>query len=304
MSWKLLEQAVARVNKTLISPAAQKHFSYIHSDKRKSVPINFFEWGDRAQPTVICMGGVANSAMRFSLLARALKSKFHVVSMDWAGRGDSGWLEEIDDYTNGQAIEQLGQLIRHLKKKRVHLVGSSYGGTIAIAYASQNPKTVRSLVLNDIGPEMSASRRKRRSAVLAKHYVFREFSSLERKVGASQKNDGIDDKDLLLFNAYHLTRWSENEQGRVYKHDPRAMLAYKGYASKKLDQWEQWNRVTQPVLLIRGVLSDALTEGTVKQMLKKPDLSIFRVPNAGHTPSLMAADQIHAVQSFLLGLPR
>lgn len=304
MSWKLLEQAVTRVNKTLISPATHRHFLYKHTPKGKSVPIRYFEWGNRSNPTVICMGGIANSAMRFSLLAKALKSKFHVVSMDWAGRGDSGWLEELDDYTNDQAVDQLGQLIRHLKKRRVHLIGSSYGGTIAIAYASDHPERIRSIVLNDIGPEMSASRRKRRSAVLAKHYVFREFSSLERKVGASQKNDGIDDKDLLLFNAFHLTRWSDTEQGRIYKHDPRAMLAYRQYASKKLDQWREWGKITQPVLLVRGVLSDALCDKTVKKMLAKQNLQLFKVPNAGHTPSLMSSDQIAAVKQFLNALPR
>lgn len=304
MSWKFLEQAVTRVNKTLVSPAAHKRFFYKHCQKGKSVPISYFEWGDRANPTVICMGGIANSAMRFSLLAKALKSRFHVVSMDWAGRGDSGWLEELADYTNEQAVDQLDQLLRSLRKKRVHLIGSSYGGTIAITYSSYFPERVRSIVLNDIGPEMSASRRKRRSTVLAKHYVFHEFSSLERKVGASQKNDGINDKDLLLFNAFHLTRWSETEQGRIYKHDPRAMLAYRQYASKKLDQWRDWENISHPVLLVRGMLSDALAEKTVKKMMQKPNISIFKVPNAGHTPSLMSPDQIAAVKTFLNELPR
>jgi pimeloyl-ACP methyl ester carboxylesterase len=304
MSWKPLEQAVKRVNTTLASPAAHQRFFYKHSQKGKLVPISYFEWGDRANPTVICMGGVANSAMRFSLLAKALKSRFHVVSMDWAGRGDSGWLEELSDYTNEQAVDQLDQLLRSLRKKRIHLIGSSYGGTIAITYGSRFPERVRSIVLNDIGPEMSASRRKRRSAVLAKHYVFHEFSSLERKVGASQKNDGINDKDLLLFNAFHLTRWSEIEQGRVYKHDPRAMLAYRHYASKKLNQWQEWEKITQPIFLVRGVLSDALSDKTVKRMLVKPNVSLFKVPNAGHTPSLMSPDQITAVKTFLNGLPK
>lgn len=298
MSWKNLESAVTRVNKLLGLPPKKQFFNYKNS-KKQLVPINYFEWGQSKNPTIICMGGVANSAMRFSFLAKALSKKYHIIAMDWAGRGDSGWLEDIDDYNNEQAIDQLNQLIKSIKKRKVHLIGSSLGGTIAISFSSRNPKKVKSLILNDIGPEMSASRRKKRSIVLAKHYVFKEFSDLERKVGASQKNDGITNKDLLLFNAFHLTKWSESDQGRIYKHDPRAMLAYKQYAKNNLNQWDDWRNIEQPTLLIRGVLSDALTNKTIKKMLSQKDFGIHQVPNAGHTPSLMTSDQITAIENFL-----
>lgn len=300
MSWKKLELAVGRVNKALTPPPAKKFFIYQGKCKKKSTPINYFEWGNANNETIVCMGGVANSAMRFSFLANQLQEKYHLISMDWAGRGDSGWLEEIEDYCSDQAINQLNQLIKHLNKRSVHLIGSSLGGTVAVSFASEYPKKVKTIVLNDIGPEMSPSRRKRRSTVLAKHYVFKEFSELERKIGASQKNDGINDKDILLFNAYHLTKWSENEKGRIYKHDPRAMLAYKKYAGKKLDQWAEWNSLNHRMLLIRGALSDALTEKTVNKMLLTKNISLFRVLNAGHTPSLTTNDQINAISKFYL----
>lgn len=300
MHWEKLELAVARVNKKLAPTPIKKLFTYMDDIKKKPTPINYFEWGNSKNETIICMGGVANSAMRFAFLAQELQQNYHVIAMDWAGRGDSGWLEELEDYTPDQAINQLTQLMNHLNKKSVHLIGSSLGGTIALSFASQNPKKVKTIVLNDIGPEMSPSRRKRRSTVLAKHYVFREFSDLERKVGASQKNDGIEDKDILLFNAYHLTKWSENEIGRIYKHDPRAMLAYKKYASKKLEQWAEWNSLHHPILLIRGALSDALTNSTVKKMLTSKSISLFKVMNAGHTPSLTTNDQINAITKFYL----
>lgn len=300
MPWKKLELAVGRVNKTLSPLPEKKLFFFTDKFKKKLTPINYYEWGDANNQTIICIGGVANSAMRFSFLAHELREKFHVISMDWAGRGDSGWLEELEDYSFDQATNQLNQLIKHLNKRSVHIIGSSLGGTVALSFASQYPKKIKSIVLNDIGPEMSPSRRKRRSTVLAKHYVFKEFSDLERKIGASQKNDGIKDKDILLFNAFHLTKWSENEAGRIYKHDPRAMLAYKKYASKKLDQWTEWNNLNQPILLIRGALSDALTDKTVNKMVESKNINLFMVLDAGHTPSLTTKDQINAITRFYL----
>lgn len=298
MAWKKLELAVNKVNKRLSPSPTKKIFSYTDNLKKRAFPISYFEWGENSNETIVCMGGVANSAMRFSFLANDLQKKYHVISMDWAGRGDSGWLEELEDYNLDQALNQLEQLLKHINKRSVHLIGSSLGGTVALSFANKYPKRIKSIVLNDIGPEMSPTRRKRRSDVLAKHYVFKEFSDLERKIGASQKNDGIKDKDILLFNAYHLTKWSENEAGRVYKHDPRAMLAYKKYASKRLDQWVEWNNLHQPILLIRGALSDALTDKTVNRMLKKKDITLFKVMDAGHTPSLTTNDQIDAISNF------
>jgi pimeloyl-ACP methyl ester carboxylesterase len=302
MTWTKLKKSVYKINKLLNCNPQKKIFNYTYRNKK--VPINFLEWGNASKSTVICLGGIANVAIRFSFLAKELQSDYHIVAMDWAGRGDSGWLEEIEDYTNKQALDQLSQLMIFLNKESVHIIGSSYGGTIAIDFASIFPKKVKSIVLNDIGPEMSAARRKRRSMVLAKHYVFKDFLELERKLGASQKNDGIADKNILLFNAYHLTKWSDIEQGRVYKHDHRAMLAYKKYSKNKLDQWDAWDRVKNPIHLIRGELSDALTNKTISKMLSNDNLSIFKVPYAGHTPSLVSEDQVKSIKDFLMRIDK
>ena len=288
-----------------------RHFDYHHPVRlqkgpprfRKPYPVKvaYTEWGDKENPTVVCCGGVANTAMRFNYLAADLQSHFHVVCVDWVGRGRSGWMADERDYSLATYAEQLRQLIDHLECGPVTVLGSSMGGSAAIELAARHPKMVTSLILNDIGPFMPKARRKRRSETLARHYVFRDPSDLLRKIGASQKNDGPISDDIRFNVTFHQTRWSDEEGGRVYRHDVRALQAYRADAQESLDQWKLWRRVKCPVLLIHGMLSDALLEPTIKRMRENPRVTVMHVPDTGHTPVLSDRNQNHFILEWMRG---
>ncbi len=154
------------------------------------------------RPLLICLGGVANTAMRFSFLAADLADEFQVICMDWLGRGHSGWLADDSEYTRATYVEQLRQLLAHLDPQRpVHLLGSSMGGSVAMALAARSPRLVEKLVLNDVGPGIPPARRRRRADTLARYYVFRSPEDIARRVGASQKNDGPVSDEIRHFLA-------------------------------------------------------------------------------------------------------
>src|SRR5258706_3581134 len=131
-----------------------RHFDYHHPVRlqhapqrfRKPYPVKvaYTEWGDRANPTVVCCGGVANTAMRFNYLAADLQTHFHVVCMDWVGRGRSGWMADQSDYTLATYVEQVRQMIEQLQCGPVNLLGSSMGGSTAIELTARHPRLVRS----------------------------------------------------------------------------------------------------------------------------------------------------------------
>ena len=288
-----------------------RHFDYIHpvslqkSAKRfrKPYPVKvaYADWGDPQAPIVVCVGGVANTAMRFNYLAADLESHFRVICMDWVGRGRSGWMSDQRDYSLSTYVEQLRQLILHLGGGPVILLGSSMGGSASIELAAKHPELVSKLILNDIGPFMPKARRKRRSATLARYYVFREPSDLLRKIGASQKNDGPVSDDIRFNVTFHQTRWSDEEGGRVYRHDVRALQAYREDAQESLDQWRLWKRVHCPILLIHGMMSDALLPGTIKRMKEKHGVTVMHVPDTGHTPVLSDRNQNWFIHEWLMG---
>jgi pimeloyl-ACP methyl ester carboxylesterase len=269
--------------------------------KPYTVPVAYTDWGPADAPLLLACGGVANTAMRFAFLAADLQREgFRVVCMDWLGRGRSGWLADDHEYVFETYLEQLRQMIHHLGAPPVALLGSSMGGSLAIELAARHPALVSRLILNDVGPHIPRTRRQRRSHTLARWYVFRTPADIERKVGAAQKNDGPVGDDIRRFIAWHQTRWSAEEGGRVYRHDPRALLAYRDDARHGVNQWAAWEQVSCPVLLLHGLQSDALLPATVARMQQRP-ITLAQIPDTGHTPVLSDRHQTLVIRDWLRG---
>lgn len=292
-----------------------ERFDYLHPVQlqpgtprrlRRPYPVSvaYADWGPADAPVLLCCGGVANVAMRFNYLASDLSDHFRVICMDWVGRGRSGWMADEGDYSLATYAEQLRQMILHLGGHPVTLLGSSMGGSAAIELIAQHPQLVERLILNDVGPHIPARRRKRRAETIARHYVFHSPSELLRRAGAAHKNDGPLADDIRFNLTFHQTRWSDDEGGRVYRHDVRALQAYRRDAQRSLQQWPQWRHVHCPLLLIHGLLSDALLRPTIERMQRRRSVTIMHVPDTGHTPLLADRNQTHFIREWLLGSRR
>ncbi|HYH17072.1 MAG TPA: alpha/beta hydrolase [Azospirillum sp.] len=302
MGWKDYDRIMRTIEPLIGGGHTLRHFPYTHAAALQTgtverlrndytIRLAYTEWGNPHNPTILCLGGIASSARRFDYLARALSNQYHVLCLDWAGRGRSGWLAEQSDYAFEGNVAQVLALIRHKRLSRVTLLGSSLGGCVAMRVAAEAPHTVDRLILNDIGPFIPVERRRRRAESVARHYVFRQPAMLFHRTGAAQKNDGPVDDTVLLHNSFHQTRWSEENGGRVYRHDIRALQAYRDEASHDHDQWDDWQRIGCPILLVHGMMTDALLDPTIARMLEKPRFGVVHIPHVGHTPTL--SDPLH-----------
>lgn len=267
--------------------------------KTYSVKVSYMEWGKPGKTTLVCCGGVANVAQRFNYMALELMQNYRVVCLDWVGRGDSGWLADESDYSLATYVEQLRQLILHLGGGPVALLGSSLGASAAIELTAADPGIASCLILNDTGPYIPGGRRRTRSQTLARHYVFRSPEEMLRKTGASQKNDGPVSDEVRLLTGFAQTKWSDGEAGRVYRHDIRAMQAYRTTALRSVRQWQQWESIHCPVLVIRGMQTDTLSQATARRMMKNPQVTLMHIPQTGHTPALAEPNHIWCVSQWL-----
>ncbi len=315
MTWEEFELLVDRTVEPFKDQFDLCFFNYNHPVRfqghwpehlRKDTPVrmSYTDWGALDAPVLLCVGGIANTARRWDYLACALASDFRVICLDWPGRGMSGWMPTQGDYNLDTNVEVIRQLLEHLGCSRLHLLGSSLGGSVGMALAARYPGLVDQLILNDIGPYMPVERRRRRAQAVARHYAFRRPADLFRRLGAAAKNEGPVTEDELLHNTYFQTKWSDGHGGRIYRHDPRALQAYAEEATHGIDQWADWTRLDSPILVIHGMVSDALLPETVEQMAAKPGVTVMEVPQTGHTPALSDDNQIHFVRQWLLdGLP-
>lgn len=267
--------------------------------KAYTVSVAYTDWGRAEADLLVCVGGVANCGHRFHPLAAHLEDDFRVICLDLLGRGQSGWLGDQSEYGINTYVEQLRQTLVHLGARRIALLGSSLGGTLAIVFAARYPAAVGRLILNDTGPFIPAGRRRRRAETLARHYVFRSPAELQRKVGVAQRNDGPVGADVRDYISYHQTRWSEADQGRIYRHDPRALLAYRDEAARSVNVWSAWERLCQPVLVLHGTESDTLLDPTLRRMKRRSAVSVIDIPDTGHTPVLDNADHARMIRGWL-----
>ena len=314
-NWDAYEAHAATLEAPFVGRYLRCRFDYQHpfhlqqgvpARLRKPYPVSvaYTRWGRTNRPLIVCVGGVANCAHRFHFLASGMDDRYQIVCMDWVGRGYSGWLADVSEYQLETYVEQIRQLFDHLGASQAILLGSSMGGTAAIAFAARYPERVGRLVLNDTGPFISAARRGRRAETLARHYVFRSPDDLLRKVGVAQRNDGPIDDAVRLYTTHHQTRWAEDEDGRVYRCDPRAMLAYRKDARRDVDVWADWQALHQPVLAIHGLESDALTPDTLHSMQARDDVTVMHVPATGHTPVLDDPHHIAFIRDWLERAPQ
>ena len=68
---------------------------------------------------------------------------FHVYIYDMVGRGRSARLADPRDYTLERDVSDLEAIRKEIGAERVVLIGHSYGGTLAAAYAASHPSAWR-----------------------------------------------------------------------------------------------------------------------------------------------------------------
>lgn len=75
-----------------------------------------------------------------------------VISYDQIGTGGSSRLQDPAGYTLQRSVDDLAQVVAATDHERVILVAHSWGSSIALTYAAQNPDDVEAMVLMSPGP--------------------------------------------------------------------------------------------------------------------------------------------------------
>ena len=95
-----------------------------------SLNLHYLEWGDTGAPPVIMVHGLSGNAHNFDNLAPHFASRYHVISVDVRGRGDSDWAADAN-YSNDAYIADLEGLRQTLGFERMSLVGTSLWAVVS-----------------------------------------------------------------------------------------------------------------------------------------------------------------------------
>lgn len=263
--------------------------------------LHYLDFGNAGAPTLVCIHGLSGNAHNFDALAPHLAGRYHVISVDVRGRGDSAW-GPASEYAPPFYVKDLDALLNTLGVSRVTLVGTSMGGIISMIFAGGYPERVEKLVLNDIGPEIDPIGLKRITDYFTA--AQNEFDNLDEVAAYYRKNYPFLAKtpqpELIEF-----VRWAVKPNGRgklVWKIDPAVRnIPRSGSEARPMDLWMPFARIAAPVLVVRGAESDILSAETAARMGRVlRGTRIAEIPGVGHAPTLTEPEALAAIRAFLL----
>ena len=258
--------------------------------------LHYLEWGDAGAPPVVMVHGLTGNAHAFDNLAPHFVPRYHVISVDVRGRGDSDWAAD-GNYSNDAYVADLEGLRQVLGFERLSLVGTSMGGRISLTYAGTYPDRVERTVLNDIGPEVDPRGGSRiasssRDAVTTFATIDEVMAwHRENRVGFSAMTDA-----QQRTAAGHAVKPLPSG-GYTWKMDPAVRSD-----PRRPDPQVSWNlarRIPGPALLVRGGDSDLLSPEIAQRMVAEmQDCRMVEVPGVGHAPTLMEPEAFGPVMEF------
>lgn len=261
----------------------------------------YVEWGERnSAHTVVCVHGLTRNARDFDALAAELAGAgARVLCVDVAGRGGSGRLADPAEYRVDVYARHLARFLEFLGLARVAWVGTSMGGLIGMALAAGEQDRIGRLVLNDIGPLVSARGVEPIRAYLGLDLLFPDEAALERHLRQIHAPFG----PLTDTQWAHLARHSARPApgGLRLHYDPAIRVPF-DQPAEDVDLWPLYDAIRCPTLVLRGEASTLLGADTAAAMTTRgPRARLVTFPGVGHAPALMAPDQIAAVRDFVLG---
>lgn len=273
-----------------------------------SLRLYFQDWGDPDWPAtpVLCLHGLVRNSRDFGPLARWLSDPSRakprrVIAPDLRGRGRSARDPDWNNYNARNYVEDIRHLLSSLGLHRVIAIGISMGGLLSIGLATAMPTTLAALVVDDAGPEIN---RKGTGRIL--QYIASDRPQPDWPSAAAEMRKLLPTLSLRTDEEwldFARATFVEGSDGKLHfdwdTNIARPLQAE--MAGETANLWNLWRAVgPRPALVIRGGLSDILSEETLLRMqAEKPDLVHFTLPGVGHAPSLNEPPVREVLDDFL-----
>ena len=258
--------------------------------------------GPNDKPPVLCLHGLTRNSRDFAPLAETLAGDWRVIVPDMRGRGNSEYAKDTSTYTPPTYIKDVEALLAELGIEKFVAIGTSMGGLMTMLMTAKDASRIVAAVLNDIGPEIDPTGLAHIAGYVGQGRSFDTWmhaaNSLRETHGASFPDYSI---DTWLEMAKHTMVLGQN--GRlVLDYDMGIADPFKSANdAPQPDLWPAFKALSDtPTLLVRGELSNLLTEQTQSRMARvHGNLRTVTVPRVGHAPMLDEPESLAAIQALL-----
>jgi len=269
--------------------------------------LHALERNPRGSPAVLFLHGWLDNAHGFDWVCDALPDSLRLVSLDLRGHGRSDHLPEGCGYPLVGYVADVAAALEALSAPRIHLVGHSLGGTVALLFAAARPEAVASVTLiESLGPgggppEHALERLRAFVSELGKSPRKRAYSNVEdAALKLRENNPGLSEAAAL-----HLARTgtSQTGAGLLFAFDP-ALRKRSGMVYDEAQWLAVLGAVRAPCQAIRGTKGYPVNEEQARTRLKAlRDPEVIPVDGGHHAHMDRPAEVARAIQAFVAAHP-
>jgi pimeloyl-ACP methyl ester carboxylesterase len=252
---------------------------------------------------LLCLPGLTRNSRDFHEIALGLSSGDRardVYTLDSRGRGHSDYDRDWRNYTVPCEMQDALDFMIARQLEGTAILGTSRGGLITIVMAAAQPSFIGPVILNDIGPVIERDGLSRIASYVGRMPLPRDWAEAAAMVRDMNKH---------AFTAVANSEWEPIARQFFNEKNGRPAPGYDaklGQAFSSTDGpipplWAQFDALKRvPVMVIRGINSDLLSEATVEGMRQRhADLTELAIAGQGHAPLLRDAASIAEVRRFL-----
>lgn len=239
---------------------------------------NYQILGDSANPKLVFLHGLMGFASNWKSIARHFESEFEILLYDQRGHGKS--FQPSSGYGTVDYAQDLFNILDALGWGKATVVGHSMGGRVAVEAAALHPERIEKLVIADIGPVSD----------------IQSMVSIEEKLNSvpvpfenrQEARTFFDTVFLQRFNnetvkQFFYANLEEKADGTLSWKFSKMGVLETLWKARTLQQWNQFDALKMPTLLLRGEHSQDLPEDIYEEILERNPLILGKViPNAGH----------------------
>ncbi|MBD2099374.1 alpha/beta fold hydrolase [Leptolyngbya sp. FACHB-261] len=240
--------------------------------------LHYLDSGLDRPTALICLHGFTGSSRDFLKVPKAIAGQYRLLIPDLPGHGQTH-LSEAAFETSAQ-VSLLQQWLEHLGWSRIHLLGYSMGGRLALQFAVRNPARLRSLIL-----------------VSATAGIVEKAARTDRVSQDQQLADRLLSSKPEQFLYSWLSQplfqdlFEQGESILTSEIQRRLPIQLTGLASSLRhfgsgampSTWHQLNRIQEPTLIVAGCKDAKYLELAHRLVASLPN-SVLETLETGHSP--------------------
>ncbi|MDF0487178.1 alpha/beta hydrolase [Sphingomonas sp. H39-1-10] len=258
--------------------------------------------GREDRPPIICIPGLTRNARDFEDLAPRLAGEWRVIALDLRGRGESAYAKDPMSYVPMTYVQDIEALLAELGVSSFIAFGTSLGGILTMLLAGAARERLAGALINDVGPEIEPAGILRIRGYVGKSNTWPTWMHAARAVAESNA-DAFPDYTIEDWLVMAKRLYRVNSAGRiVLDYDMKIAEPFRVPGNEAgPDMWRALARLEGvPTLIVRGALSDLLSDATATRMAETLDLAeLVTVPQTGHAPTLSEPVAVAAIDRLL-----